>query len=254
MRYLCGPLHSTIPRRTRHGKSDVPFNFSQDFDWLVAYTNVEDTNKTVMGRQIERVYYESDDYPGQPWRLADLTKQTTAKQRPNSYFTMVDPKTGKEYPASKKRTWAVTEDTFDYYYGKGAIVFPDDYDFLNISKPYMRKFKADDDASGKLGAVISDFQIVEFLDVLFSAAKNKDGNDEIYELFGDNEFDYAKPENLVKAILEVTTVEGDIVLDFFGGSGTTAAVAHKMGRQYILASKWITLIRLQCQGSEGYRW
>ena len=77
----------------------------------------------------------------------------------------------------------------------------------------MRKFKADDDASGKLSAVISDFQIVEFLDVLFSA-KNKDGNDEIYELFGDNEFDYAKPEKLIKSILEVTTVEGDIVLDF----------------------------------------
>ena len=248
----------TIPRRTRHGKSDVPFNFSQDFDWLVAYTNVEDTNKTVMGRQIERVYYESDDYPGQPWRLADLTKQTTAKQRPNSYFTMVDPKTGKEYPASKKRTWAVTEDTFDYYYEKGAIVFPDDYDFLNISKPYMRKFKADDDASGKLGAVISDFQIVEFLDVLFSAAKNKDGNDEIYELFGDNEFDYAKPESLVKAILEVTTVEGDIVLDFFGGSGTTAAVAHKMGRQYILCEQMdyvntVTVPRLQkvIDGEQG---
>ena len=204
----------TIPRRTRNGKSDVPFNFSQDFDWLLAYANVDPTNKTAMGRQVERTYYETDDYPGQPWRLADLTKQTTAKQRPNSYFTMVDPKTGKEYPASKKRTWAVTEDTFDYYYEKGAIVFPDDYDFLNISKPYMRKFKADDDAGGKLSAVISDFQIVEFLDVLFSAAKNKDGNDEIYELFGDNEFDYAKPEKLIKSILEVTTVEGDIVLDF----------------------------------------
>jgi adenine-specific DNA-methyltransferase len=190
--------------------------------------------------------------------LADLTKQTTAKQRPNSYFTMVDPKTGKEYPASKKRTWAVTEDTFDYYYEKGAIVFPDDYDFLNISKPYMRKFKADDDAGGKLSAVISDFQIVEFLDVLFSAAKNKDGNDEIYELFGDNEFDYAKPEKLIKSILEVTTVEGDIVLDFFTGSGTTAAVAHKMGRQYIGVEQMdyintVTVPRLQnvIEGEQG---
>ena len=146
---------------------------------------------------------------------------------------MVDPKTGKEYPASEKRTWAVTKDTFDYYYEKGAIVFPDDYDFLNISKPYSRKFKEDDDKNGKLSAVISDFQMQDFLRDVLNGSKNADGNSQIDELFGRDEFDYAKPENLIKAIFDVTTSEGDIVMDFFLGSGTTAAVAHKMGRRYI---------------------
>ena len=42
-----------------------------------------------------------------------------------------------------------------------------------------------------------------------------------------------KPEKLIKRILELSTEPGDIVLDFFLGSGTTCAVAHKMGRQYI---------------------
>ena len=222
----------TIPRRTRNGKSDVPFNFSQDFDWLLVYTNVSE-NTNVMGRTVERQYYETDDYPGRPWRLADLTKQTTAKERPNSYFTMKDPKTGKEYPASEKRTWAVTKDTFEEYYKQGAIVFPDDYEFLNISKPYSRKFKSDDDKNGKLSSVISDFQIQSFLKEVLSNSKNADGNAQIDELFGRDEFDYAKPENLIKAILEVTTQKDDLVLDFFLGSGTTAAVAHKMGRRYI---------------------
>ena len=222
----------TIPRRIRNGKSDVPFNFSQDFDWLLCYTNVDDKHSPI-GRDVERKYYHSDDFPGQPWRLADLTKQTTANERQNSYFTIVNPKNGKEYPASEKRTWCITSDTFDYYYQKGAIVFPGDYDFLNISKPYMRKFKSEDDASGKLSAVISDFQIQEFLQILFGSAKNKDGNNEIDEMFGREEFGYAKPENLIKAILDVATQKGDIVLDFYLGSGTTAAVAHKMGRRYI---------------------
>lgn len=222
----------TVPRRTRSGKSDVPFNFSQDFDWLLVYTNVSD-DQDVIGRSVERQYYETDDFPGRPWRLADLTSQQPANKRPNSYFTMVDPKTGKEYPASEKRTWAVTKDTFDYYYEKGAIVFPDDYDFLNISKPYSRKFKEDDDKNGKLSAVISDFQIQDFLRDVLNGSKNADGNSQIDELFGRDEFDYAKPENLVKAIFDVATSEGDIVMDFFLGSGTTAAVAHKMGRRYI---------------------
>ena len=222
----------TLPRRTRNGKSDVPFNFSQDFDWLLVYTNV-DEKKSVMGRTVERTYYETDDFPGKPWRLADLTKQTTAKERGNSYFTMVDPKTGKEYPASEKRTWCVTKDTFQYHYNRGYIVFPDDYDFLNISKPYSRKFKYEDDANGKLSSVISDCQIQQFLKALLYDCKNETGNDEIDQLFGRDEFGYAKPENLVKTIMEVTTCEGDLVMDFFSGSGTTAAVAHKMGRRYI---------------------
>ena len=43
-----------------------------------------------------------------------------------------------------------------------------------------------------------------------------------------------KPESLLQRIVEMITEKNDIVLDFFGGSGTTGAVAHKMGRQYIL--------------------
>ena len=221
----------TIPRRTRSGKSDVPFNFSQDFDWLLVYTNVGE-EMDVMGRAMERKYYETDDYPGRPWRLADLTSQQPASKRPNSYFTMRDPKTGVEYPASEKRTWAVTKDTFDYYYKKGYIVFPNDYDFLNITKPYSRKFK-DEDETGKLSSIISDFQIQGFLKALLYDCKNEKGNNEIDDLFGRDEFDYAKPEELVKTIIEATTQEGDIVMDFFSGSGTTIAVAHKMNRQYI---------------------
>lgn len=222
----------TLPRHTRNGKSDVPFNFSQDFDWLLVYTNVEES-QAVMGRAVERKYYTTEDYPGKPWRLADLTKQTTAKERENSFFTMVDPKTGKEYPPSEKRTWCITKETFDSHYKRGYIVFPDDYDFLKITKPYSRKFKYEDEANGKLSSIISDCQIQQFLKSLLYDCKNEIGNNEINDLFGRDEFDYAKPENLIKIIMEAVTNEGDLVMDFFSGSGTTVAVAHKLGRKYI---------------------
>jgi len=52
-------------------------------------------------------------------------------------------------------------------------------------------------------------------------------------LFGDKVFNYPKPEELLNRIIEISTVEGDIVLDFCAGSGTTATVAHKMRRQYV---------------------
>lgn len=69
--------------------------------------------------------------------------------------------------------------------------------------------------------------------VLDGAGTNKTANDEQELLFGDNPFDYPKPENLLKTILELVTNPGDLVIDSFLGSGTTCAVAHKMGRRYI---------------------
>ncbi|GAA7988899.1 hypothetical protein BTM329_10750 [Helicobacter pylori] len=58
--------------------------------------------------------------------------------------------------------------------------------------------------------------------------------DEIKQLFNGNKvFNNPKPEALISRILEVSTNENDLVLDFFAGSGTTCAVAHKMKRRYI---------------------
>ncbi|MDO8446456.1 MAG: site-specific DNA-methyltransferase [Deltaproteobacteria bacterium] len=69
--------------------------------------------------------------------------------------------------------------------------------------------------------------------VLDGVGTNKTANDEQELLFGDNPFDYPKPENLLQTIIELVTKPGDLVLDSFLGSGTTCAVAHKMGRRYI---------------------
>ena len=53
------------------------------------------------------------------------------------------------------------------------------------------------------------------------------------DIFDEKVFDYPKPEQLIKKLIELITDDGDIVLDYHLGSGTTAAVAHKMNRQYI---------------------
>ena len=222
----------TIPRKTRDGKSDVPFNFSQDFDWILVYTKGCE-NKSVVGREIERKYYETPDFPNRPWRTADLTKQTTVIERPNSNFTMINPKTGKEYPVNPKRSWAITKETFDKWYQKGGIGFPDDYDFMRGDKPFRRVFKDEDMGNSKKTYVSSDILLKNFIVSLLAKTKNKEGNDEISELINRDAFSYAKPEKLIKHILEISTEENDLILDFFLGSGTTAAVAHKMNRRYI---------------------
>ena len=65
------------------------------------------------------------------------------------------------------------------------------------------------------------------------AGSNRTSKSEINALFGNNTFDTPKPEKLIKKVISATTDPGDLVLDSFLGSGTTAAVAHKMGRRWI---------------------
>lgn len=68
---------------------------------------------------------------------------------------------------------------------------------------------------------------------LITGIMNTHASTEIKKLFDDKLFSTPKPEKLVQYLLNIATFEGDIVLDFFMGSGTTAAVAHKMNRQYV---------------------
>lgn len=63
---------------------------------------------------------------------------------------------------------------------------------------------------------------------------NQDAKREILSLFPDDVFGTPKPEKLLQRILQISTNPGDIVLDSFAGSGTTGAVAHKMGRRWIM--------------------
>lgn len=74
-------------------------------------------------------------------------------------------------------------------------------------------------------------------DLILDWGQNQDANDELMKLFElngtDKVFATPKPELLLKNIIACCTKENDVILDFFVGSGTTSAVAHKMNRQYI---------------------
>ena len=209
-----------FPWRKRTAKSDVPFGISQDYEWVLCYARSSQFRACIEGGT--RKYYETDDLPGRPWRIHDLTKQTSASERPNSFFTIVNPKTGEEYPANPNRTWAVTKDTFKTYYDQHRIVFPGDYDFLNITKPALRYFKSDD--ISKAGEMFGFISVSTNLPD--TVGMTQDGTKEIASLFEDKIFGFPKPVNLIKHFLQVATIttkdQENIILDFFSGSATTA--------------------------------
>lgn len=220
----------TMPRKTREGKNDVPFNFSQDFDWMLIYTVGNESNKSIVGRQIQRKYVTTSDFPGRPWRRGDIKQQKNAQQRPNSNFDMINPKTGAIYPVDTNSVWRYTKETFNEEYRKGHIGFPDDYKHMSGSIPFRRTFKDEDDAKNAKSSVFSDYLIKNFAQSVLGKAKTASKD----EWIDNSKFPYAKPEKLLENIIKITTDKNDIVMDFFSGSGTTAAVAHKTSRQYLV--------------------
>jgi len=222
-----GGLVAQFPWRKRTAKSDVPFGVSQDFEWVVAYSKA---NSFKAGTESNsRKYYESDDYPNRPWRIHDMSKQTTASERPNSFFDMVDPKTGKSYPANPNAVWRITKETFKDYYDAGRIVFPDDYDFLSISKPVLRYFKDDDEK--KAGDMFGYTSV----STLFpkEVGMTEDGSRDFFTLFENKAFGFPKPVSLIAYLTKISTVmdKDCIVLDFFSGSATTAHAVMQLNAE-----------------------
>lgn len=239
-----------FPWRKRTAKSDVPYGISQDFEWILCYAKTTNFKCSIAGK--ERKYFITEDFPERPWRIHDLTKQTTASERPNSYFTMINPKNGSEYPANSNRTWAITQETFEQYYQDNRIVFPGDYSFLNISKPALRYWKEDDmkKAGDNFGKIAVSTKLPDDIGM------SQDGTKEITNLFSGKIFPFPKPTSLVKFLCKICTGKDDIILDFFSGSSTTAQSVMELNfednanRKFIM----IQLSELLDKSSEAHNW
>ena len=218
---------ATFQWRKRTAKSDVPHGISQDCEFIICYAKSELFQAGEKGK--ERKYYESADFPGKPWRFHDLTKQTTIEERPNSDFTIINPKTGEEYPVNPLRSWAITKVTFQRYNSENRIIFPGDYDFLNITKPVLRYWKEDDEkkAGDTFGLVASSTYLQT------NVGMTQDGTKELISIFGNKQFSFPKPSTLIRHFINIATIrdKNAIILDSFAGSGTTAHAVLDLNKQ-----------------------
>ncbi len=208
----------TFTWRSRTAKADVPFGVSVDVEWIVSYAKKD----FIAGREGERKYFTSDDVDDR-WRLSDLTTNKSKEERPNSFFTMINPRNGESFEASELRTWAVTIDTFNDYYKRKKIVFPNDYNFLSIKRPAYRVFESEDKqkAISKYGSDEIRMSISTYLSEK-EVGRTEHGSKEIRELFNSPVFSYPKPTSLLTFFIKNISDNDAIILDFFSGSSSTA--------------------------------
>lgn len=216
----------TIIYRKRKSQANLSKNISSIHEYILVY------RKSVNG-ELKKIIPKFDiskyKNPDNDSRGLYVTNPCTNKG--GSIYPIITP-TGKKLVDE----WRFTEETFNKLLDDNRIVFPN----KGMGKPRYKKFLEEKKRAGIIpntmwGDIIEDGvtegnSVATWWDDL---ATNQDANIDLRKMFNDTVFSYPKAEELIKRILEISTKEGDLVIDFHLGSGTTAAVAHKMNRQYI---------------------
>ncbi len=175
-------------------------------------------NKIPLTEDQAKVYKNPNNDPRGRWRPIPMTAQE-GHATPEQFFEIVAPG-GKVHKPPQGRCWGLSKKTFEGLRAEGRIWFGKD----DNSQPNVIRYLSEVE-----GVVPWTWWPSEEVGHTDEAKK------EIHGLFGKvDAFDTPKPERLMHRILTIASIPGDIVLDSFGGSGTTAAVAHKMGRRWIM--------------------
>lgn len=174
-------------------------------------------NKVPLDEKSRRVYKNPNNDPKGDWRPIPMSAQG---YRPNQMYEIRGPG-GKVFTPPEGRCWSLIEPEFKKLLAAGRIYFGKD----GNSQPNIIRYITE--VEGHVPWTWWPHDEVGHTD---------EAKKEIHALFGkQNAFDTPKPERLIRRVLEIATNPGDIVLDSFAGSGTTGAVAHKMGRRWIMA-------------------
>ena len=158
---------------------------------------------------IQKTFKNPDNDSRGPYQTGPLARPDNSSNKPYE-LTM---------PNGRKITakWSCSQETFDKYVNDNILVIPREGQGMPRVKMFLKDY---------VGTIPNSW--------LDDTGTNDDSSREIAALFGSNkEFTYAKPEALIQYILQVASKPNDFILDSFLGSGTTAAVAHKMGRKWI---------------------
>jgi adenine-specific DNA-methyltransferase len=175
-----------------------------------------------------------DNDPRGPWADAPFT---APGYRRAQQYDITTP-TGQVLHPPRGRSWYATEPTYRSLHADGRIWFPKGGDGAPRLKLFAHQLRG-----------LVPFTVWGTSDT----GTNDDAKRHLMALFPNQEvFDTPKPESLLERIIHIATNPGELVVDIFGGSGTTAAVAHKMRRRWIVAERNAKTVldfllpRLQC--------
>lgn len=191
---------------------------SDSHDFILVYAkNKEIWRPNLLPRTagMDSRYKNPDNDPRGPWASSDFTARTYSA---NTDYPITTP-SGRIVTPTKSRSWISSREEFDRLVADNRIWFGTKGNNVPRKKTFLSEVQ---------GGVVP-MTTWRFEEV----GSTQDAKKEVKALNPDDPFATPKPEKLVERVLTLATKSGDLVLDSFLGSGTTAAVAHKMGRRYV---------------------
>lgn len=203
-------------------KADSPRNsarqFSTDHDHLLVFSKNPEWVPKKLGRTEEAnsIYSNPDDDPRGSWLPGDPYAN---KPYSKGLYSITGP-TGRVFSPPPGRFWRISEEKFRELEAEGRIWWGP----TRAARPSIKRYLSE----------VGDL-VPRTLWSKNDVGSNRTSKNEMRALFpGDSSFDTPKPEKLIERLINIATNTGDLVLDSFAGSGTTGAVAHKMGRRWIM--------------------
>lgn len=161
-------------------------------------------------------YKNPDNDPRGSWTATDLTR---AEHRDRDYWGLTTPSGKTVFPA-KGRSWSRPKENIEKLNAEGRLWFGPNGSNLPRLKKYLNE--------------INEGVTPQSIWFHTEVGNNQEAKKEILQIEAETVFDTPKPERLLSRIIHLATNPGDLVLDSFAGSGTTGAVAQKMGRRWIM--------------------
>src|ERR1039458_9302591 len=109
---------------------------SVDHEYVIAYHKGSLGCFAGIGKDYEN-YSNPDKDPNGDWTLGDLTVGMTKEQRPNQFYDLVDPKTGRRFSANPNRVWAFIPESMSAEIAEGRVIFPDNSE----SRPMVKRYR-----------------------------------------------------------------------------------------------------------------
>ena len=191
---------------------------SDSHDFILVYAKDKTAwRPNLLPRTIEmdNRYQNFDNDPRGPWSSSDMTVRTYSAEYD---YEIITP-SGKKLMPTKGRCWNTSKENFQKLVDDNRVWFGE----KGSNVPRLKRFLSD--VKGGITAMS--------LWTWQEVGHNQDAKKEVMAFNSEYPFQTPKPERLIERILTLGSNENDLVLDSFLGSGTTAAVAHKMGRRFI---------------------
>lgn len=167
-------------------------------------------------KEADNRYINLDNDPRGEWMSSDLSVKTPSEK---NIYEITTPSGRKVLPA-KSRSWSVSKKRFQELVDDNRIWFGED----GNNVPRLKRFLSE----------VQDGLVPKTLWLKEEVGDNNEAKKEAKVINSKKVFTTPKPERLLERIIHIGSNKGDLVLDAFAGSGTTGAVAHKMGRNWVM--------------------